>query len=258
MRVSPMQRMARPMLRAVAAMLYRDRPLRSWPRWAGDALDVKVPKNVPPKSELSATGGSNINIILSLLQRTREVPGDVAECGVFQGASLCTIALYLVENDPDKRIFGLDSFQGFDESVSRDLELGGAANTEKRVSGFDGTSFRHVSRKLARLGLAERVTLLAGYFAQTLATLPEARFSFVHLDCDIYESYRQTLNYFYPRLSARGIILLDEYDDPPWPGCNLAVDEFLADKVETLSSITCDNYIKYYIEKQADTDMLAD
>jgi O-methyltransferase len=252
-----MRRLARPMVETVAAALYRNRPLRSWPHWAGDVLGVKVPRNVPPKSDLSATGGSNINIILSLLERTREVTGDIAECGVFRGASLCAIALYLVQNDLDKRIFGLDSFQGFDGSVNRDLELGGASGSEKRVGGFDDTSFHHLSRKLARLGLGKRVTLLAGYFAQTLCTLPQTRFSFVHLDCDIYESYRQTLNYFYPRMSSGGIILLDEYNDPPWPGCNLAVDEFLADKVETLSVITSDNYLKYYIEKRADENILA-
>jgi O-methyltransferase len=250
-----MRRVARQVLGAVAAMLYHDRPLGFWPRWAGDALEVKVPRNVPPKPELSAAGGSNINIILSLLERTREVPGDLAECGVFRGASLCAIALYLVENGLDRQIFALDSFHGFDRSIDHDLKLGGEADTEKRIGGFDRTSFDHVSRKLARLGLAGKVTLLPGYFAQTLSILPETRYSFVHLDCDIYESYKQTLTYFYPRMASRGIILLDEYNDPPWPGCNLAVDEFLVDKMETLSTITRDNYRKYYIEKHPDADV---
>ena len=131
--------------------------------------------------------------------------------------------------------------------------LGGPADLEKRVGGFGDTSFDQVLRKLARLGLAKRVTLLPGYFAQTLAALPETRFSFVHLDCDIYESYKQTLTYFYPRMAPHGIILFDEYDDPPWPGCNLAVDEFLADKGESLSAITSNNYIKYYLAKHPDT-----
>ncbi len=251
------RRIARAVLGAIAAALYGTRPLGSWPRWAGDALEVKIPKNVVPKSELSAAGGANINIILSLLGRTLGIPGDVAECGVFRGASLCAIALYLLENNVDKRVFGLDSFLGFDDRVNRDLQLGGAANAEKRIGGFDGTSFGYVSRKLACLGLAGRVTMLAGYFAHTFAMLPELKFSFVHLDCDIYESYRETLAYFYPRMSPGGIILLDEYNDPPWPGCNLAVDEFLADKSETLACVAADNYIKFYIEKQGEADMPA-
>ena len=69
--------------------------------------------------------------------------------------------------------------------------------------------------------------LVSGYFRDTLQEFSELRFSFVHLDCDIYASYMECLEFFYPRLAPGGIILLDEYNDPPWPGCNKAVDEFL-------------------------------
>lgn len=139
--------------------------------------------------------------------------------------------------------------QGFDQSVRKDIELGGRASTEKRIGGFDGTSIGHVRGKLARLGLLDAVTLIPGYFAETLRTLPAKRFSFIHLDCDIYNSYKQTLNFFYPKMSIDGIILFDEYEDPPWPGCKLAVDEFLVDKREKPIAITMDNYEKSFIKK---------
>jgi hypothetical protein len=96
------------------------------------------------------------------------------------------IGLHLVENGSIKRVFGLDSFQGFDASVGRDLEPGGADDREKRVGGFESTSLAYVQRKLVRLGLAQRVTLLSSYFVETLELLPETRYGFVHLDCDIY------------------------------------------------------------------------
>jgi hypothetical protein len=44
--------------------------------------------------------------------------------------------------------------------------------------------------------LVDAVTLIPGYFAETLEKLPERKYSFVHLDCDIYDSYHQTLRYF--------------------------------------------------------------
>ena len=212
-------------------------------------LEVNTPATLPKKASLSPEGGANINIILDLLGRTREVPGDVAECGVFKGSSLCAIALSLRERGVAKHVFGLDSFQGFDQSVQKDIELGGRANTEKRIGGFDGTSIGHVRGKLARLGLLDAVTLIPGYFAETLRTLPAKSFSFVHLDCDIYDSYKQTLNFFYPKMSYGGLILFDEYEDPPWPGCKLAVDEFLVDKREKPVAIMMDNYEKYFIKK---------
>jgi hypothetical protein len=243
-----MERLRRPLLQMAAAKLYRRSRLRDWPRWAGDALEVSVPKTIRRKASVSTEGSSNINIITYLLDQTRGIAGNVAECGVYRGASLCAIAFYLLENDLNKHVFGLDSFQGFDESIERDLQLGGIADSQKRVGGFDATSLEYVARKVSRLDLAKAITLMRGYFADTLRRLPEQNWSFVHLDCDIYESYKVTLEYFYPRMSDGGVILFDEYEDPPWPGCKMAVDEFLAGKAEVPTAIEADKYIKYYIE----------
>ena len=57
------------------------------------------------------------------------------------------------------------------------------------------------------------------------------------------------MEFFYVRMSQHGVILLDEYSDPPWPGCNKAIDEFMADKPEKCKAIQRDNYVKYYIIK---------
>ena len=95
----------------------------------------------------------------------------VAECGVVKGSSLATIALYLRDNRLAKHVFGLDSFQGFDESVEKDIALGGAADAEKRVGGFEATSLARVRAKLAGFGLVDAVTLIPGYFVETLEKL---------------------------------------------------------------------------------------
>jgi hypothetical protein len=82
-----------------------------------------------------------------------------------------------------------------------------------------------------------------------MAAIKIPSLSFVHLDCDIYESYKTCMDYFYPLLSRGGIILFDEYDDPTWPGYNQATDEFLEDKPESCTKIEMDNYIKYFVSK---------
>lgn len=249
-----MRSLLRKSVNLAVAHYYRFKPVTDWPKWAGDLLEVKIPANVTRKAALSPEGGSNINIILALLGRTRDVPGDVAECGVFKGGSLMAIALYLKDNGLGKHVYGLDSFRGFDGSVQKDIELGGAQDREKRVGGFEATSLAHVRAKLVGLRLLDTITLVPGYFADTLETLPSANFSFVHLDCDIYDSYKQTLGYFYPRMSPGGIILFDEYNDPPWPGCNLAVDKFLAEKPEKPTGIIMDNYQKFFVQKKISSD----
>ena len=45
------------------------------------------------------------------------------------------------------------------------------------------------------------------------------------------------------------MVLLDEYNDPPWPGCNKAVDEFLIGKQATLEIIERDYYQKWFFVK---------
>jgi hypothetical protein len=84
-------------IKSAVLQVYRSRPISGWPRWVGDLLEINAPRNLLQKVTASAAGGSNINIILALLDRTRDVPGDVAECGVFKGSSLAAIALYLKE-----------------------------------------------------------------------------------------------------------------------------------------------------------------
>jgi O-methyltransferase len=225
-------------------------PIRTWPTVAGRIFDVKVPRSVKRQSIASPSGEANINILLALIEMTLVISGDIAECGVFRGQTLLPMALYLRQQNLAKHVIGLDSFEGFDDSVAFDVELGGAADSEKRPGGFDQTSLKYVAARRAALRLDDRVTLVKGLFASSLATLPEAKYSFVHLDCDIYRSYQQCLAYFYPRMAAGGIILFDEYNDPPWPGCNQAVDEFLADCHENPRLIERDGYEKYFIVKE--------
>ena len=245
-----MKRLLRKLVAYVAASYYRTRPIAHWPKWVADLVGVNAPANLRVKAAPSPDGGSNVNIIFAMIDRTRDIEGDIAECGVFRGNSLAAAALYLRQTGQGKHAFGFDSFRGFDDSVATDVALGGAASSDKRVGGFGETSLDAVAAKLQLLGVSASVTLIPGYFAQTLERCRAGRFSFVHLDCDIYESYRQTLAHFYPRVPPGGIILFDEYEDPPWPGCKLAVDEFLADKPERPTLIAMDNYQKYYIEKQ--------
>jgi O-methyltransferase len=127
--------------------------------------------------------------------------------------------------------------------------MGGSPLSCKRPGGFSETSYGLVCSKANALRL-HNIKLYPGFFDRTLAQVQARSFSFVHLDCDAYDPYVECLEFFYPRMSPGGVILLDEYDDPAWPGCNKAADEFLAGKPEKLQPIREDNYLKYYFVKQ--------
>lgn len=236
-------------LRVLPVDTHLSRPLSSWQGLFGVIHEISVPRGVRSKSTPTPLCPANINVILALVERTAGVPGDLAECGVFRGSSLVPTAIYLQQNKIRKHIFGFDSFQGFDEVVNKDVALGGTKDKQRRLGGFSETSEALVVGKLRRFKVEQGVTLVPGYFRDSLQKCAQSRFSFVHLDCDTYDSYSECLRFFYSRVNPGGIILFDEYNDLAWPGCNMAVDEFLADKPEKLQLITKDNYQKFYIEK---------
>ena len=129
-----------------------------------------------------------------MIERTKILPGEIADCGVFRGASIAGMGLYLRQHRIKKTIYGFDSFEGFDpESAAADMKLGGAENEDRHEHGFSATSMNEVTQKARRFHL--NVLLVPGYFSQSFPTLPKSiRFCFAHLDVNLYDSYKQCLN----------------------------------------------------------------
>ncbi len=247
---TPPTRVAGELLREATRPIARRWPVESWPGWLGTLHHLRVPGNVQPNPVESSAGGSNARIIFRLLESALALPGDVAGGGGFQGSRLRPIGLFVRQRGAAKQVFGFDSFEGLNETVAIDVALGGGHDDRKRVGGFSNTSYDILRRKVEKFGLGDTVTLVKGYFFDTLRRHAGRRFCFGPLDCVLYDSYRQCLEFFYPRVAAGGVIVLDEYNDPPWPGCTQAVDQFLADKPETIERIVSDNHIKYYFRKR--------
>src|SRR3546814_13129177 len=86
----------------------------------------------------------------------------------------------------------------------------------------------------ARYGLRPPV-IHQGWFSETVPQeLPE-KICFAHLDGDLYESIKVSLDGVYPRLSKGAVCVIDDYTDPAvyneWgdrlPGVKKACDEFI-------------------------------
>ncbi len=177
-----------------------------------------------------------------LFLQTLEVPGDIAELGVFRGLGLMTWANLLEAHcvgDRTKTVYGFDNWRGFTQIDAAD----GAHfdQTQKEVGGFSPEAF--YDELQSAIGIFDsdrfvpwkaRVKLIEGNLETTapafVADNPGVRFSLVHFDCDLYQPTRAALEAFWPKLSRGGILLFDEYAIKEWPGETLAVDEFLADK----------------------------
>ena len=203
--------------------------------------------------ESTQVGLNSVNVarllyLRSLLELTRDVPGDIVECGVGHGRSLLTMTL-LVKVQGDKRnLWGFDSFEGFPhptpEDVSpRDPQLGDYAISIQSVT---RTLNEHVADEQF---VRSRVTLVKGFFEQSLPRYPQPAISLLNLDVDLYQSYKTCLDLLWPKLSVGGIVTFDEFirESHAFPGAELAIREFFAGKSVEFKRDA--SYGKYYVIK---------
>jgi O-methyltransferase len=139
-------------------------------------------------------------------------PGAVAELGVYKGGSLDLLAQIFV----DRPVFGFDTFNGMPDAQAGEVHKKGD---------FADVSFEEMAVYFSEN--RKNVTLVRGFFPQTTSQIADQKYCFVHLDGDYYQSTKDGLEYFWPRLSGGGAILLDDYEWVACPGVKQAIDEFL-------------------------------
>jgi len=180
------------------------------------------------------------------VERVARVPGDIVECGVSLGHGALTFMLLSEYVGVPRTYWGFDSFEGFPAPVAKDehTPIKGPefwANPPEAVMKVlrDG--------RLPEEWIRDRVRLVKGWFQDTLPKY-EGRIALLHLDCDLYESYKICLETLYDKVEPGGIIMFDEYADKRWPGAAKAIDEFFADKPERVGAHPkCD--WKYFVQK---------
>lgn len=183
---------------------------------------------------------------MELFLKTVEVPGDIAELGVFRGLGLMTWANLLEAyciGDRTKTVWGFDNWAGFTGFTAEDGDADNSSN--KFVGGFSPKSYRQeldnaidIFDNDRFIPWKPRVKLIDGQIEETIPKFvsdnPGVRFSLIHFDCDLYTPTKAALEELWPRVSRGGVLLFDEYSIPEWPGETQAVDEFFADKPEII------------------------
>ncbi len=141
-----------------------------------------------------------------------EKPGAFAEFGVCQGGSLDLLARL----HPDRLIYGIDSFEGLPEPGPMDTFH------KKGDFGLDATDLVKVWHHFSLM-----VQLYKGFSPEVFTKLPpHETFAFVHVDVDLYQSVKDALDYFYPRLIPTGMMIFDDYGFATTPGAKQAIDEW--------------------------------
>ena len=155
------------------------------------------------------------------VKRTQKVPGDTAEVGAYRGGS----GKLICEAKGSRALHMFDTFEGIPKVDEIDAHL-------FRAGDFAAS----VEEVRAYLAGNKDVYIYKGFFPATAGPVEDKRFSFVHLDVDTYESTRDCLHFFYPRLNPGGVIISHDYTGVR--GVKKAFDEFYQDKPEPIIELS--------------------
>lgn len=160
-------------------------------------------------------------LLYQLAQNSRLLEGVFVECGVYKGGTAHLLARLAAESS-GINLHLFDTFEGM-------------PTTNEEVDKHREGDFRDTSVKIVRenIGDYRNVHFHPGFIPDSFVELNIPAVSFLHVDLDIYDSIKDTLEYFYDRVVPGGVIIFDDYGFESCYGARLAVDDFFVNKVET-------------------------
>ncbi|TAL49188.1 macrocin-O-methyltransferase [Patescibacteria group bacterium] len=162
--------------------------------------------------------------IYRTVRETEKIKGDIAEVGVYKGGSA-----KLICEATKKPVHLFDTFEGLPDLCEID-------NPEQFRKGDYSAQFENVKSYLKKY---PDVYFYKGLFPSTSELVKNKKFSFVHLDVDLYESTLNCLKFFYPKINRGGVIISHDYLKSE--GVKRAFDKFFKDKPEIIIELpACD------------------
>lgn len=202
--------------------------------------------------------------------KVRELQGCVVECGVGFGRSALIIQTLLHFNNVDAPLYLLDSFEGFPEPTEEDSSISEfedqIENEWAQKGRWNYVDTEHIGEILSaslggyrnREGESNQVSIIKGFFEDTITEdlIEDIRanggIKLMHLDADLYSSYKVCLERLWDLVVPGGIIILDESDKRSqlkWPGAKKAIREFFGseevkDRIESLVDLRGKEWIR--------------
>lgn len=177
----------------------------------------------------------------------------VAEAGTYRGRGLK--AMLEIARKVGINIFasGLDSFEGLPALSKTDRDEAPKNSSYLKRTLFADTTKREVEAYIND-DFPDNFELIEGFFEDTLPGLRDCKYAFVNLDCDLYSSHMDCMEYFYNRLLPGGVMFFDDYNSSQYPMAKSAIDNFLEHRPENLLHtsycVNTGNNVKSYFIKQ--------
>ena len=171
------------------------------------------------RTKRTLLGYDRLYVFWQAVRNLVDVPGAVAEIGSYRGGSAFFIATAFRERlGEEVSMHVFDTFKGHPPAAIT------AHDTFHAAGHFSSTNVKKVAALLSEF---QQLQIHKGDVSAELPRLAESMYRLVHIDTDLYQPTRVCLDYFTPRMSPRGVVVLDDYASSKCPGVARAVVEFL-------------------------------
>ena len=208
--------------------IYQDRAIDPWSHPVFDSRKRDAGLDWPEQA-LTMIGRVRLQSLRECceLALRDQVPGDFVETGIWRGGACIMMAAVLAAHEDLARlVWGFDSFQGLPPPNEAEFpkDRGDQLHRFPQLA----VSIECVIESFKRTDLwSEQVRLVKGWFKDSVPAAGVEKIAVLRLDGDLHESTIQVLEGFYPRLSAGGFCIIDDFG--AMLSCRAAVEDYRRD-----------------------------
>ncbi len=183
----------------------------------------------------------------------KKIKGNFVECGVWKGGSSLIMAFAASKARPHRKAWLFDSFEGNPEPTEIDGALAKQCAHDKAYGrllpiGMNVVSLDEVNELFFKKFSFSKneIIIKKGWFQDTLPLYNSqlGEIAILRIDADWYASTKCCLENLYDDVSHGGYIIFDDYNY--FPGCKIAVDEFINNRNLRVDLIKIDSTAVYF------------
>jgi O-methyltransferase len=142
-----------------------------------------------------------VHVLDFFFKHALRIDGNYVECGVFRGFKSFFLLKKNAELIKNRKQFLFDTFEGIDPSLADGSPIKQADHAK------DGL-FEFVVERFSEF---ENLKVIKGSVPSSLKTVDVGTVNFLHLDMNSWQAELGALDYFLPRMSQGGVIILDDF-----------------------------------------------
>jgi len=154
------------------------------------------------------------------------LPGDFVECGVYRGDMTWMVTRNVPIRQVAKTFYLYDTFSGFDPRYSSEADFAYAPETFA-ISNYEYKTPGNEDYVRERFRDDDYIVVTKGVVPDILHEVAPSAIAFLHLDMNSPRAEIGALEILFDRISANGIIVLDDYGWKIFQPQKAAADEFM-------------------------------